>query len=74
MFIKNCSCFGKIVSGFELVARMLKQPGGGNSGFISDKENFIKIVSIQLIPSGQYQPPPIPPAIAKQLLRGKANN
>ena len=37
-------------------------------------QNFIKILSIQLIPSGQYQPPPIPPAIAKQLLRGKANN
>ncbi len=42
-------CFGKIVSGFDVVKRMQKQPGGAKgSGFISDSSNFIRIKSLAL--------------------------
>lgn len=43
------SCFGKIVEGFDVVARMMKQPGKGPSGFIISPSNNIKIVEMTLI-------------------------
>jgi cyclophilin family peptidyl-prolyl cis-trans isomerase len=44
------SCFGKIVDGFDVVARMQKQPGGAKgSGFVEDSKNFIRITSLKLV-------------------------
>jgi cyclophilin family peptidyl-prolyl cis-trans isomerase len=43
-------CFGRIYSGEEVVNRMKKQPGTTKpSGFVNNKENFIKIESLKLI-------------------------
>lgn len=48
------SCFGRLEPGFEgVIERMKKQPGAGKpSGFVSNKNNHIRILSLELLPSG----------------------
>ena len=43
------SCFGRILRGEDIVKRMEGQPGAGGSGFITSKDNHIKITSLRLI-------------------------
>lgn len=42
------SCFGRIISGFDVVEKMKKQPGAGPNGFINSPEDYIRIPSITL--------------------------
>lgn len=43
------SCFGRVYRGQEVVERMKKQPGRGQSGFINDEKNYINIPFLKII-------------------------
>ena len=51
----SLSCFGRVVQGVDIVTRMLKQPGAGPSGFITSDKNYIKILSLNLLPDNMSQ-------------------